>query len=129
VKFTTDLWKEFTTIIGTNVNLMTTFEVQQGEQTQFMEQVINYLRRFIAPYNSDWYKYILIAEFALNTHESSFEHTPYSLLYNRHAYIPDTIVTPLPDNDLPGDVTAYTGRWQTNMDAARTILEENPMRI
>jgi hypothetical protein len=73
---------------------MTTFEPQQGDHTPFMEQVIKYLRSFLAPYNSDWNKYILIAEFALNTHESSLGHTPYSLLYNQHAHIPDTIVTP-----------------------------------
>ena len=70
MKFTTDLWKEFTTLIGTNINFMTTFEPQQGENTPFMEQVIKYLRNVLAPYNSDWNKYILIAEFALNTHES-----------------------------------------------------------
>jgi hypothetical protein len=108
---------------------VTTFEPQQGEQTHFMEQVIKYLRSFLTPHNTDWYKYLLIAEFVLNTHESPLGHTPYSLLYNQHAHIPDTIVTPLTDDDLPGDVTAYIGRWQTNMDAARTILEENPMRF
>jgi hypothetical protein len=128
VKFTTDLWTEFTTLIGTNINLMTTFQPQQGEQTHFMGQAIKYLRSFLTPYNSVWYKYLLIAEFTLNTQESPLGHTPYSLLYNQHAHIPDTIVTPLTDNDLPGDVTAYVGRWQTNMNAARTLLTDNPMQ-
>jgi hypothetical protein len=99
VKFTTDLWKEFTTLIGTKINLMTTFDPQQGKQTHFMGQVIKYLRSLLTPCNSDWYKYHLIAEFALNTYESALGHTPYSLLYNQHAHIPDTIVTPLTDND------------------------------
>jgi hypothetical protein len=80
VKFTTDLWKEFTTLIGTKINLMTTFEPQQSEQTHFMGQVIKYLHNSLTPYNTEWYKYLLIAEFALNTHESALGHTPYSLL-------------------------------------------------
>jgi hypothetical protein len=108
---------------------MTTFEPQKTEQSEFMGQVITYLRNFLTPHNSDWDKYLTIAEFALNTHESETGHTPYSLLYNQHVHIPDTIVTPLMDNDVPGDVTAYIVRWQTNMDIARTILAHGkPLR-
>jgi hypothetical protein len=85
VKFTTDLWKEFTTLIGTNINLMTTFEPEQGEQTHFMEHVIRHLRSFLTPYNSDWYKYLLIAEFALYTHESLL-HPIHYFTTNMHTY-------------------------------------------
>jgi hypothetical protein len=127
--FTKDLWKEFTTLIGTKVNLMTIFEPQQGEESQVMGKFIKYLRSFLTPHNSDWDKYLIIAEFVLNTHESATGHTPYSLLYNQHAHIPDTIVTPLTDNGVPGDVTVYIGRWETNIDAARKILAHGePMR-
>jgi hypothetical protein len=76
---------------------MTTFEPQQIEQSEFMGQVITYLRNFLTPHNSDWDKYLIVAEFALNTHESAAGHTPYSLLYNQHAHIPDTITTPPTD--------------------------------
>jgi hypothetical protein len=112
----------FLHLLGTKTNLMTTFEPQQIEQSEFMGQVITSLRSFMTPHHSDWDKYMINAEFSLNIHESATGHTQYSLLYNQHAHIPDTIVTPLTDNDVPGDVTAYIGRWQTNMDAARTIL-------
>jgi hypothetical protein len=87
-----------------------------------MKHDIPYLCNFLASHNSDWDKYMLLAEFALNTHVWATGYSPYSLLYTQHAHIPDTIISPLTDNDVPRDVAAYVGRWQINMDAARTAL-------
>jgi hypothetical protein len=54
----TDLWKEFVTLIGTKINLTTTFEPQQTEQSEFMGHVISYLRSFLTQHNGDWDKYV-----------------------------------------------------------------------
>jgi hypothetical protein len=68
-------------------------------------------------------KNLFIAEFAINNHKSNATgQSPYSLLYNKHAHIPQSIIAPIADDDIPRDATAYVGRWQTNLDTARAAL-------
>jgi hypothetical protein len=53
IKFTTDLWKELVTLIGTKTNLTTTFQPQPNEHSEFMGHVISYLRTFLTHHNGD----------------------------------------------------------------------------
>jgi hypothetical protein len=121
--FTTDLWTEFVKSIGTNLNLVTTFQSKSTTQTEYVDHIITYLHRFLTPFHKTWDTKLSIAEFAINTMiNPSTGESPYSLLYNQHPNIPQTLVTPTTGSELPRDVLNYVNRWQTDLDTARTAL-------
>jgi hypothetical protein len=64
-----------------------------------------------------------IAEFVINSLVSQTTgQSPYSQLYNQHLHIPQALLTPMTDNDLPRDVLSYVNRWQTDLDTVHTAL-------
>jgi hypothetical protein len=123
VTFTTDLWTEFVKTIGTNLNLVTTLHSQPTAQSEYVGHIITYLCRFLTPHHKTWDTKLSIAEFAINNYVSPTTGlSPYSQLYNQHLHIPQALITPTADTDLPRDVLAYVNHWQTDLDTARTAL-------
>jgi hypothetical protein len=122
-RFTTDLWTEFVRTLGTNLNLVTTFQSQNTAQTEFVGHVITYLRQFLTQHHKHWDTKLTIAEFALNSYISvTTGQSPYSLLYNQPLHIPSALLVPLTGTDLPRDVHNYVNRWQTDLTSARATL-------
>jgi hypothetical protein len=123
VAFTTDLWTEFVKSIGTNLNLVTTFQSKSTTQTEYVDHIITYLRQFLTPFHKTWDTKLSIAELAINSMVSpTTGESPYSLLYNQQPNIPQSLVTPNNGSELPRDVLTYVNRWQTDLDTARTAL-------
>ena len=122
-RFTTDLWTEFVKSLGTNLNLVTTFQTQNTTQTEFVGHIITYLRRFLTPHHKQWDTKLTIAEFAVNSYISpTTGQSPYSQLYNQPLHIPSALLAPPAETDLPRDVHTYVNRWQTDLTAARATL-------
>jgi hypothetical protein len=71
-KFTSEFWKNLFQILGTKLNMSTSYHPQTDGQTEIMNtHIIAYLRHNIAPLGKDWAKHLANAEFALNNHTSS----------------------------------------------------------
>jgi hypothetical protein len=71
-KFTSEFWKNLFHILGTKLNMSTSYHPQTDGQTEIMNRhIIAYLRYYIAPLGKDWAKHHANAEFALNNHTSS----------------------------------------------------------
>jgi hypothetical protein len=121
--FTTDLWTEFTKSLGTNLNLVTIFQSKSTTQSEYVDNIITYLHRFLTPFHKTWDTKLSIAEFAINTMiNPSTGESPYSQLYNQHPNTPQALITPTTGSELPRDVNNYVNRWQTELDTARTAL-------
>ncbi len=121
--FTTDLWTEFVKSIGTNLNLVTTFQSKSTTQTEYVDHIITYLHRFLTLFHKTWDPKLSIAEFAINTYVSpTTGQSPYSQLYNQPLHIPSALLVPPTGTDLPRDVHTYVSRWQTDLTSARATL-------
>jgi hypothetical protein len=95
-KFTSEFWKSLFQILGTKLNMSTSYHPQTDGQTEIMNKhIIAYLRHYIAPLGKDRAKHLANAEFTLNGHTSSTTgQTPFYLLHNRHPNTPLTLLHP-----------------------------------
>ena len=122
-RFTTDMWSEFVRTLGTNLNLVTTFQTQNTTQTEFVSHLITYLRRFLTSHHKQWDTKLTNAEFAVNSYVANTTgQSPYSILYNQQLHIPSALLVPPTEADLPKDVHTYVNRWQTDLTSARDTL-------
>jgi len=89
-RFTSQFWREFAKLCGTELRFSTAYHPQtdgQSERTnRTLEQV---LRAYVLPNQSDWDKHLSMAEFAMNNSVSaSTGNTPFYALYARHPLAP-----------------------------------------
>jgi hypothetical protein len=123
-KFTSEFWKNLFQILGTKLNMSTSYHPQTDGQTEIMSRhIIASLRHYIAPLGKDWAKHLANAEFALNNHTSSTTgQTPFFLLHNQHPNTPLSLLLPkISDKTLTTPQSAKS-QWLLSREAARSSM-------
>lgn len=89
-QFTGAFTKQLCRIFGTRQNLSTSFHPETDGQTERMNRSLEeFLRHFVNGQQSDWDKYLPLAEFAINNSwNESIRCTPFYLNYFRHPRLP-----------------------------------------
>ena len=89
-RFTSKLWKELPSALGTRLNFSTTFHPQTEGQSERLIQVLeDMLRGCVMEFSRSWDRYILLIKFSYNnTYQSSIGMAPYEALYGRRCRTP-----------------------------------------
>ena len=84
-QFTSHFWKSFQKVLGTQVNLSTTFHPQTDEQADLTIVTLeDMLRACVIDYKGSWDDHLSFIEFAYNnSYHSSIQMAPYEALYGR----------------------------------------------
>ena len=89
-KFTSHFWKAVHQVLGTKLNMSTSFHPQSDGQTERVNRVLEeVLRHYVSAKQDDWDELLDMAEFAINNswHES-VRNTPFYLNYGQHPLTP-----------------------------------------
>ena len=81
--FTSEFWREFMRILGTQLKLSTAYHPQTDGQTERMNRTLqDYLRHYIGPLHDDWDEHLDMAEFAINNAwQESIKMSPFEMVY------------------------------------------------
>lgn len=126
--FTSQFWKTFMSLQGTQLKLSTAYHPQTDGQTERMNRTLeDMIRHYIGPDQSDWDQWLKVAQFAINNaHVVSTGMTPHYLLFGRHPKTPFHLALLkhcLPDNvvQVPSAVKLSTD-LQIRCEQARSYL-------
>jgi hypothetical protein len=99
-KFTSVFWSTVCDIWGVKKAMSSAYHPQTDGQTERVNRVLEeYLRCYIGPSQTDWDKYLPMAEFAINdSHQVSIGMTPFYMTYGCHPPLPTRLAEPSQDN-------------------------------
>ena len=91
-KFQSAFWQGLVALLGTKHKMSSAFHPQTDGGTERLNRVLEeYLRAFVGPDQSDWDKWLGLAEFAYNnSKQASTGYTPFYLNYGYHPRTPST---------------------------------------
>ena len=92
-RFTSNFWKSLNQQLGTQLKFSTAFHPQTDGQTERINRILEQsLRIYCSYHQKDWDKYLSIAEFAYNNHQSaSTKMTPFFANFGFHPTVPATL--------------------------------------
>ena len=94
-RFKSDFWQRLTQLLGTKHKMSTAFHPETDGGTERLNRILEeYLRSFVGPDQSDWDRWLSLAEFAYNN--SKQESTGFTPFYANYGYHPRTPNTPKP---------------------------------
>jgi hypothetical protein len=95
-RWNSKFYKEVMRLIGTKLNLSTSFHPQSDGQTERMNRVLeDVLRHYVNPVQNDWDEYLAAAEYAVNSAVSeSTKASPFSLNYSHQVDGPIDVILP-----------------------------------
>jgi len=101
-RFTSHFWKSLNQKLGTSLKLSTAHHPQPDGQTERAKRTIeDMLRAYVSPFQNDWDKYLILAEFAYNNSvQASTGFTPFYLNHGRH---PHTLLSSLMGSNILSD--------------------------
>ena len=89
-RFTSRVWKELQSALGTRLNFSTAFHPRTNRQSERLIQVLeDMLWGCVMEFTGSWDRYIPLIEFAYNnSYQSSIDMAPYKALYGRRCRTP-----------------------------------------
>jgi hypothetical protein len=89
-RFTSRFWTSLQTVLGTQLNLSTSYHPETDGKTERVNQVMeDMIRMYVMDNQTQWEKYIPLVEFAYNnSYHSSIRMPPYEALYGRPCRTP-----------------------------------------
>lgn len=93
-RFTAHFWRTFTQLVGTRLNMSSSFHAETDGQTERVHKVLEeVLRHYVDEDQQNWDKLLPVAEYALNSAKhSSTGYTPFFLNYGREPVTPATFL-------------------------------------
>ena len=95
-KFTSKFWQAMFQLLGTQLNLSTTYHPKTNGQTERVNQVIeDMLRSYCSQQPNHWLKYLPLVEFAYNSsYHRSLQMSPFKALYGQECFTPLRLADP-----------------------------------
>jgi transposase InsO family protein len=134
-QFISSFWKEFNSILGTDIKLSTADHPQTDSQTEIYNQYLQKrLRPFVSYYQDDWSEYLPMMDYAQLTlpHSSLGDLPPFEVLYG---YAPRTPWSwkqsdrPAVDDLNIDDARTYARRNREALEYARNAIQKSQERI
>jgi hypothetical protein len=119
-RFTSNLFREISKLLGVKQAMSTAFHPQTDGQTERVNRVVEeMLRHFVQPRLDDWDQHLAMVEFAINNaYQESTGNTPFFLNYGQH---PLTPVSVKHDSAVPAAVQ-FTLGVRAALREARQLL-------
>jgi transposase InsO family protein len=92
-RFTSNLFREISKLLGVKQAMSTAFHPQTDGQTERVNRVVEeMLRHFVQPRLDDWDQHLAMVEFAINNaYQESTGNTPFFLNYGQHPLTPVSV--------------------------------------
>ena len=125
-KFTSSCWKTLCKIIGTQLNLSTSFHPQSDGQSERLNKTISeMLRHFANKKPRDWDKHLYNLEFAYNnTKQSSTKQTPFFLSTGKDPLIPAVFLNNEKINTKIASTEELLNKIKENIRIAQKSIEK-----
>jgi hypothetical protein len=119
-RFTSNLFREISKLLGVKQAMSTAFHPQTDGQTERVNRVVEeMLRHFVQPRLDDWDQHFAMVEFAINNaHQDSTGNTPFFLNYGQHTLTP---VSAKHDSAVPAAIQ-FTLGVRAALQEARQLL-------
>lgn len=86
-RFTASFWQTYTRLMGSKLNMSTSFHAQTDGQTERANRVVEeILRHYVSDNQDDWDTMLSVVEYAINT--AKHDSTGFSPFYLNHGYEP-----------------------------------------
>lgn len=114
-RFTASFWQTYTRLMGSTLNMSTSFHAQTDGQTERVNRVVEeILRHYVSENQDDWDTMLPVVEYAINT--AQHESTGYTPFYLCHGYEPET-----PAAFVHGVTSVLVGELSSNDAAERYV--------
>jgi hypothetical protein len=120
-RFTSNFWRAFVKLLGTELAMSTAYHPQSDGQTERMNRTMeDMLRGFVGPRQGDWCRYLSMVEFAYNNSiQASTVQTPFFLNHGRHPFTPLSSVVPA------RSVNPSASEWVEGLQTALSNAKSN----
>jgi hypothetical protein len=127
-RFTSNFWRAFVKLLGTELAMSTAYHPQSDGQTERMNRTMeDMLRGFVGPRQGDWCRYLSMVEFAYNNSiQASTVQTPFFLNHGRHPLTPLSSVVPA--RSVNPSVSEWVEGLQTALSSAKSNLASAQQR-
>jgi transposase InsO family protein len=134
-QFISSFWKEFNSILGTDIKLSTTDHPQTDSQTEIYNQYLQKcLQPFISYYQDDWSEYFPMMDYIQLTlpHSSLGDLPPFEVLYGHAPHTPwswKQSNRPVVDNLNINNAHTYTHHNHKALEYARNAIQKSQEHI
>ncbi|KAH6793421.1 hypothetical protein C2S52_003898 [Perilla frutescens var. hirtella] len=128
-RFTGNFWTELFKLLGSKLNMSSSFHPQSDGQTErFNSMLEEYLRHFVSANQKDWVKLLDAAQLCFNAQKCSTTNgTPFEICTGQQPLLPHSIDAPQGARVSPAQ--SFSLEWKQNLDLARSYLEKAQQRM
>ena len=121
-RFTSHFWKTVFTLLGTTLNMSTSFHPQtDGQSERAFRTLQQMLRSYMSPRQNDWEECVPLLEFAYNnSKQASTGFSPFVLCYGRAPATPFS--HSLPSSGYVPAADTFVAELESNMRAAKQAV-------
>ncbi|KAJ7975820.1 Retrotransposon protein, putative, Ty3-gypsy subclass [Quillaja saponaria] len=128
-RFTGTFWSELFNLLGSQLNISSSYHPQTDGQTErFNGMLEEYLRHFASVNQRNWPKLLDTAQFCFNAQKSSATNrSPFEIVTGQQPLLPHTLDGPYTGKSPKAH--HFTKDWKQNIDIARAYLEKASKRM
>lgn len=129
VWFTGSFWSELFKLLGSELNLSSSYHPQTDGQTErFNAMLEEYLRHFVSANQKNWTGLLDIAQFCFNSKKSSATNkSPFEIVTGQQPLLPHTVQETY--RGKHPKAFNFTKEWKNNAEIARAYLEKAAERM
>ena len=127
-RFTGSFWTELFNLLGSQLNISSSYHPQTDGQTErFNGMLEEYLRHFVNANQKNWPQLLDVAQFCFNARKSSATNkSPFEVVTGQQPSLPHTVHEYHGKNPRAFN---FTKEWRTNTEIARAYLEKASERM
>jgi len=128
-RFTGTFWTELFRMLGSTLNISSSYHPQTDGQTErFNSMLEEYLRHFIDARQKNWVQMLDVAQFSFNSQKSSSTgKTPFEIVCGRQPLMPHVVDHPYAGKSPQAH--NFTKEWRESSEVARACLERASKRM
>lgn len=128
-RFTGNFWTELFRLLGSKLNMSSSFHPQSDGQTErFNSMLEEYLRHFVSANQKDWAKLLDAAQLCFNAQKCSTTNgSPFEICTGQQPLLPYSIDAPQGARVSPAQ--SFSLEWKQNLELARSYLEKAQKRM
>ena len=128
-RFTRTFWTELFKLLGSNLNVSSSYHPQIDGQTGRLNSILEeFLRHFIDAQQKNWVQMFDVAQFSFNCQQSSSARkTPFEIVCCRQPIMPHVIDHPYAGRSP--QAYNFTKEWKQTFEIARAYLEKASRRM
>ena len=128
-RFTGSFWRELFKILGSQLNISSSYHPQTDGQTERFNGLLEeYLRHFVQANQKNWPSLLDVAQLCFNSQKSSSTNkSPFEVVMGQQPRLPHTSIEPYSGKNPRA--FHFTKEWKQNTEIARAYLEKASKRM